>query len=119
MFINFHRRVTHTYWQPQYKTGMTLYNVIIIVHDTNKSYKTAKILEGNKRGKSQGSDYYNKKKNLYIEARSSLISATDGMVSEGYVLASNCAKLSYLSRNSFCRNIRLTRYNFKPLVTDI
>ena len=39
---------------------------------------------------------------IYIEARRSRISPTDGMVSFGYILATNWAKLSYLSRNSFC-----------------
>lgn len=40
---------------------------------------------------------------FYMEAKRSLISATEGMVSLGYTLATSCAKLSYLSRNSFCQ----------------
>lgn len=40
---------------------------------------------------------------FYMEAKRSLISATEGMVSLGYTFATSCAKLSYLSRNSFCQ----------------
>lgn len=39
-----------------------------------------------------------------MDAKRSLISVTDGMDSVGYILATSCAKLSYLSKNSFCNN---------------